>query len=98
MARKRGPDSNDLANRARALRQRIHSDERKLAMTYPDQVEQLESDLERERAMLDEVEREVEEAKVEILSLLHETHDAVFEARRVWLSLNGYAIDPGIKG
>lgn len=56
MSPKATTSPHELASRAQALRMRIATDERKLAVAYPEQVADLEADLERERQQLAELE------------------------------------------
>jgi len=90
-------DFNDLSTKAHALRQRIHGDERALAVAYPDKAEELQSDLDRERAQLAELEPKIEEAKVEATTAMLDAVDAYFAARTALTRLNGYYNDPGFK-
>ena len=90
-------DFNDLSTKAHALRQRIHVDERALAIAYPDKAEELQSDLDRERAQLAELEPKIEEAKVEATKAMLDAVDAYFAARHALTRLNGYYNDPGFK-
>ena len=90
-------DFNDLSTKAHALRQRINVDERALAVAYPDKAEELQSDLDRERAQLAELEPKIEEAKVEATSAMLDAVDAYFAARHALTRLNGYYNDPGFK-
>ena len=90
-------DFNDLSTKAHALRQRIHVDERALAIAYPDKAEELQSDLDRERAQLAELEPKIAEAKVEATRAMLDAVDAYFAARHALTRLNGYYNDPGFK-
>jgi hypothetical protein len=85
----------DLANRAHALRTRIWHTERKLAIAYPDQREALEQDIERSRAMLADIEEDVEKAKEQVRTEVISAVDAYFSSRSRLLRLLGYMNDPG---
>lgn len=86
----------DIATRYRVLLTRIHRDERALAIAYPQDAKRLSEDLERQRALLADLEREVEEAKEEVRRQLRSAVDTYFEARGRLLSLNGHIQDPGL--
>jgi len=87
----------DLAARAQALRTRIHRNERALAVAYPDQVAGLESDLANERALLDGLTQQVEDAKEQARDELSGAVDTFLRAREALLKLNGWFRDPGFK-
>jgi hypothetical protein len=97
MTRKTKTDTRDLASRTQALRMRIRRDEEKLAIAYPDQVADLEADLERERGQLAELDEEIEAAKEEARGTMGDSVEAYFSARDALLKLNGYFYDPGFK-
>jgi hypothetical protein len=90
-----GTKVDDLATRRHALRVRIHNDERKLAIAYPQDAEKLRDDLERERAMLAELDEQLEDAKEQVREQMRAAVDAFFGARDSLLKLNGYFNDPG---
>jgi hypothetical protein len=87
----------DLANRAHALRVRIDGDERRLAIAYPDEVEKLEQDLERNRDMLASLSLEVESALEETEQEARLALDDFLHYRSLNLKLKGHFRDPGIK-
>lgn len=97
MTRNGTTDARDLASRAQALRMRITTDERKLATAYPDQVEGLEADLDRERGQLAELDQEIEAAKDEARKAMADAVDAYFASRDALMKLSGYFHDPGFK-
>jgi len=88
-------ETDDILTRYRVLSTRIYRDERALATAYPQDVERLTKDIERQRALLADLEQEVEEAKEEVRGQLRSAVDAYVEARRRLLSLNGHFQDPG---
>ena len=90
-------DIHDLAKRAHVLRARIFGDERKLATAYPDQVEKLEGDLERERAQLADLEEHIEAAREELRTEVADSVDRYFAARDLLLKLHGQFRDPGFQ-
>lgn len=97
MTRNGTTDTHDLASRAQALRMRIDTDERKLAVAYPDQVEGLEADLEREREQLAELDQAIEAAKDDARKAMAEAVDDYFASRDALMKLSGYFNDPGFK-
>lgn len=90
-------DVHDLAKRRHVLRLRIYKDERTLATAYPEQAEQLERNLESERAQLAELDDQVESAKEEVCQQLRDAVESLFQARDTLAKLNGYFQDPGFK-
>ncbi len=87
----------DLATRRHALRVRIHSDERALAIAYPKDAEKLREDLERERAMLTELDEQLDTGKEEVRQQMRDALEAYFSGRDALLKLNGYFHDPGFR-
>jgi hypothetical protein len=87
----------DLANRTRALRQRIEKDEHALATAYPDQVERLETDLERERAMFADLDAESEAAVESATDEAEEALERFFSLFSLVSRLHGHGRDAGIK-
>lgn len=90
-------DTHDLATRRQALRLRIHNDERALAVAYPDNADRLAQNLERERAQLAELDKNLGDAFEEVRGQLVDAVEAYFDARGTLLKLNGYFQDPGFK-
>jgi hypothetical protein len=76
---------------------RIATDERKLAVAYPEQVADLEADLERERAQLAELDDEIHAAMDDAKRTIVESVETFLTARDVLMKLNGYFNDPGFK-
>jgi hypothetical protein len=97
MATKSKDSVHDLAQRRHVLRVRIQGDERKLAIAYPEDAAKLEADLERERAMLAEIDAQVEAAKEQATREYRETIEHLFALRDTLLKLNGWSGDPGFR-
>jgi len=87
----------DLATRRHALRVRIHGDERKLAIAYPKDAEKLREDLERERAMLAEMDEQLAQADEAVCTEYREVVERLFSLRDSLLKLRGHFHDPGFR-
>ncbi len=96
MATKKDPN-HDLAQRRHVLRLRIHGDERKLAVAYPEDATKLRADLERERAMLAEMDEQLAQADEAVCKEYRDTVEQLFALRDTLLKLRGHFRDEGFR-